>query len=47
MTPMASPSVRVTMASALGRDPARENVAPVPGRPIKLSEGRPIRELLG
>lgn len=39
--------VHATILSALGLDPARENVAPVTGRPIKLSEGRPIRELLG
>jgi hypothetical protein len=38
--------VHATILTALGLDPAKENVAPSTGRPIKLSEGRPIRELL-
>jgi hypothetical protein len=38
--------VHATVLMALGLDPARENVAPATGRPIKLSAGRPIRELL-
>ena len=45
--PVPVQDVQATVLSALGLDPARENVAPVTGRPIKLSEGRPIRELLG
>jgi hypothetical protein len=32
---------------ALGLDPVKENIAPLTGRPIKLSAGRPIPELLG
>ena len=28
-------------------NPAKENIAPATGRPIKLSAGKPIRELLG
>jgi uncharacterized protein (DUF1501 family) len=38
--------VHATVLTALGLDPAKENVAPATGRPIKLSAGRPIRELL-
>jgi len=38
--------VHATVLAALGLDPAKENVAPATGRPIKLSPGRPIRELL-
>jgi hypothetical protein len=32
--------------SAVSLNPAKENTAPATGRPIKLSAGRPIRELL-
>lgn len=39
--------VHATVLTALGLDPARENTAPATGRPIKLSAGKPIRELLG
>ncbi|MFI5461073.1 MAG: DUF1501 domain-containing protein [Isosphaerales bacterium] len=39
--------VHATVLTALGLNPAKENVAPATGRPIKLSPGRPIRELLG
>jgi hypothetical protein len=39
--------VHATVLKALGLDPAKENIAPVTSRPIKLSAGRPIRELLG
>jgi len=39
--------VHATVLKALGLNPAKENVAPATGRPIKLSPGRPIRELLG
>jgi hypothetical protein len=38
--------VHATVLSALGLNPAKENVAPATSRPIKLSAGRPIRELL-
>ncbi len=38
--------VHATILTALGLDPAKENVDPATGRPIKLSEGRPIRQLL-
>jgi hypothetical protein len=38
--------VHATILAALGLDPARENIAPATGRPIKLSTGKPIRELL-
>ena len=39
--------VHATVLTALGLNPAKENTAPATGRPIKLSEGKPIRELLG
>ena len=38
--------VHATILSALGLNPAKENIAPATSRPIKLSAGRPIRELL-
>jgi hypothetical protein len=38
--------IHATILTALGLDPAKENIAPATGRPIKLSEGKPIRELL-
>jgi uncharacterized protein (DUF1501 family) len=38
--------VHATVLTALGLRPAKENTAPATGRPIKLSAGRPIRELL-
>jgi uncharacterized protein (DUF1501 family) len=38
--------VHATVVAALGLNPAKENVAPATSRPIKLSAGRPIRELL-
>ncbi len=38
--------VHATVLTALGLDPAKENVAPATGRPIKLSQGKPIHELL-
>jgi hypothetical protein len=38
--------VHATVLTALGLNPAKENTAPATGRPIKLSAGRPIRELL-
>jgi hypothetical protein len=39
--------VHATVLAALGLDPAKENIAAATGRPLKLSAGRPIRELLG
>jgi uncharacterized protein (DUF1501 family) len=38
--------VHATVLTSLGLDPAKENIAPATSRPIKLSPGRPIRELL-
>ena len=38
--------VHATVLTELGLNPAKENTAPATGRPIKLSEGKPIRELL-
>ena len=38
--------VHATVLAALGLDPVKENVAPATSRPIKLSAGRSIRELL-
>jgi hypothetical protein len=38
--------VHATVLTALGLNPARENTAAATGRPIKLSAGRPIRDLL-
>ena len=39
--------VHATVLKARGLDPLKENIAPLTGRPVKLSAGRPIRELLG
>jgi uncharacterized protein (DUF1501 family) len=39
--------VHATVLTAIGLDPARTNIARATGRPIKLSEGHPIRDLLG
>jgi uncharacterized protein (DUF1501 family) len=44
--PIAVADVHATVLAALGLDPARENVDPATTRPIKLSTGRPIPELL-
>lgn len=38
--------VHATILKALGLNPLKENIAPVTGRPVKLSEGRPISELI-
>jgi hypothetical protein len=38
--------VHATVLTALGLDPAKANTAPATGRPIKLSAGKLIRELL-
>jgi uncharacterized protein (DUF1501 family) len=39
--------VHATVLKALGLNPVKENLAPVTGRPVKLSAGRPIPELIG
>ncbi|MGH7135898.1 MAG: DUF1501 domain-containing protein, partial [Pirellulales bacterium] len=39
------PDIHATVLTALGIDPAHEELAPI-GRPIKLSEGKPIAALL-
>lgn len=39
--------VHATVLSALGLRPGKENTAPATGRPIKLSQGRPIPDLVG
>jgi len=44
--PITVEDVHATVLSALGLDPAKANIAPATSRPIKLSAGRPIRELL-
>jgi hypothetical protein len=44
--PIPAEDVHATVLTALGLDPVKENLAPVTGRPIKLSAGKPIRELL-
>lgn len=38
--------VHATILKAVGLDPTHENIAPVTGRPIKLSAGRPLDEML-
>jgi hypothetical protein len=46
--PVCTPYLRPRFCSkALGLDPLKENIVPLTGRPVKLSAGRPIRELLG
>lgn len=40
------PDIHATVLTALGIDPAHEELAPI-GRPIKLSEGKPIAALMG
>jgi hypothetical protein len=45
--PVTVEDVHATLLKTLGLDPAKENIAPVTSRPIKLSAGRPIPELLG
>jgi hypothetical protein len=43
--PLEVPDIHATVLSALGIDPTHEELAPI-GRPIKLSEGKPIAALL-
>ncbi len=45
--PVRVEDVHATILKALGIDHTRENTAKATGRPIKLSEGRPVAELLG
>ena len=44
--PLTIADVHATVLTAVGLEPGKENVAPS-SRPIKLSEGKPIRELMG
>jgi hypothetical protein len=44
--PASVEDVHATVLAALGLDPARENIAPATGRPIKLSAGKPITPLI-
>ena len=45
--PVSIADVHATILSAVGIDPKKENIAPVTGRPIKNSEGKPIAALVG
>ncbi len=45
--PIPVENIHATVLTALGLNPAKENIAPVTGRPLKLSAGKPIRELVG
>ncbi len=45
--PIKVEDIHATILKAVGLDPAHENIAPVTGRPIKLSAGKPIQEILG
>jgi hypothetical protein len=45
--PVSIADVHATVLTAVGLDPRKENTAPATGRPLKLSEGKPIRALLG
>jgi hypothetical protein len=44
--PIPVEDVHATILKAVGLDPAKENIAPITTRPIKLSAGKPIGELL-
>ena len=44
--PLAIEDVHATILTALGLDPSAENIAPATGRPIHLSAGKAIRELI-
>ncbi len=46
VSPTTIEDVHATVLTALGLNPAKENIAPATSRPIKLSAGKPIRELL-
>ena len=45
--PISIEDVYATVLAALDLNPGKENIAPATSRPIKLSAGKPIRELLG
>ena len=45
--PFTIADVHATVLTAVGLDPRKEHIAPVTGRPIKLSEGKVIAGLLG
>jgi uncharacterized protein (DUF1501 family) len=46
VAPTTIEDIHATVLTSLGLSPAKENTAPATGRPIKLSQGRAIRELL-
>lgn len=46
-SPFGIEDVHATVLTALGLNPAKENIDPATTRPIKLSQGRAIRELIG
>lgn len=45
--PVSIADIHATILTAVGLDPKKENIAPVTGRPIKNSEGKPIAALIG
>ncbi|MCA1686282.1 MAG: DUF1501 domain-containing protein, partial [Planctomycetia bacterium] len=45
--PVAIADIHATILTAVGLDPRKENISPATGRPLKLSEGKPIRALVG
>jgi hypothetical protein len=46
VAPTTIEDIHATVLTSVGLNPAKENTAPATGRPIKLSQGRAIRELL-
>jgi hypothetical protein len=46
IAPKSIEDIHATVLTSLGLSPAKENTAPATGRPIKLCQGKPIRELL-
>jgi uncharacterized protein (DUF1501 family) len=44
--PTSIEDVHATVMATLGLNPAKENIAPATGRPVKLSQGKPIKELI-
>ena len=46
VNPTTVEDVHATVLKALGIDSSKENIAPLTGRPVKLSAGKPIPELL-
>lgn len=45
--PIKIENVHATILKAVGLDPTKENIAPITGRPLKLSAGKVIQELVG